>query len=78
MTSMKKIQDILSKRSVNVYSNMLHLRVKIRLYFSVSIKHLGEIQKNLLSHQHVQNYSHLGLDWAAGHNLTGPLPAWKQ
>lgn len=67
MTSMKKNQDILSEHSVNVYSNMLHLRVKIRFYFSVSIKPLGETKKNLLSHLHVKSYSHLASQWAVGH-----------
>lgn len=61
MTSMKKIRtQILSQHSVNVHSNMLHLRVKIRFYFSVSIKPLGEPlpPPNLLSHLHTPETIH--------------------
>lgn len=42
---MKDIRtQILGEGSVNACSNVLHGRVKIRFYFSVSIKPLGEIQ----------------------------------
>lgn len=59
MTSMKKIRtQILGQRSVNVHSNMLHLRVKIGFYFSVSIKPLGETPENLLSHLHTSKTIH--------------------
>jgi hypothetical protein len=63
MTSMKKIRtEIFSKHSINVYSNMLHLRVKIRFYFSVSNKPLGEIlkkkKKNLLCHLYMSRTIH--------------------
>lgn len=40
---------------------MLHLRVKLRSYFSVSIKPLGEPPKSPFAFTYVKNYSHLGL-----------------
>lgn len=39
---------------------MLHLRVKIRFYFSVSVKPLGEIKKKSpFPFIYVKNYSHV-------------------
>lgn len=80
MTSMKKIRtQILSQRSVNVHSNMLHLRIKIRFYCSVSIKPLGEPPSpSPFAFTHAKNYSHFGRGWAAGHRTNRSLPAWGQ
>lgn len=74
MTSMKKIRtQILGQRSVNVHSNMLHLRVKIGFYFSVSIKPLGETpKKSPFPFTHVRNYSHLGRTGQRATEPTGP------
>lgn len=77
MTSMKKIQDRDNSAHVNVYSNMLHLWVKIIVYFSVSIKPLWEINKPPFPLTHVKNYSHWGLDWEASHRRTGPCLCGK-
>lgn len=83
MTSMKTIRThILSKHSVNMDSNMLHLRVKIRFYFSVSVKPLGEIKKKISFPiyicQKLFTCSWAGQGWAAGRGTQQSSAAWKQ
>lgn len=70
---MKDIRtQILGEGSVNACSNVLHGRVKIRFYFSVSIKPLGEIQISFPIYTRQKLFTRgagrggAGQGWAAG------------